>query len=159
MSSGVVKLKGAIYSPFVNWIQIALNLKLVEFEFIHDNLNSKSELLLKSDPVHKKISIMIHNNKCIYESGVFVQYINETWVGNSLLIRRDPCNHVVARFQVAYCDHKVSEDNGTRGGFVTIKIVEVDMEVIVIGERGCGDDGGSGKDGAEGDGDRRQRRW
>ncbi|CAL1408892.1 unnamed protein product [Linum trigynum] len=48
--------------------RIALNVKSVEYEFLQEQFGSKSELLLKSNPVHKKIHVLLHNGKPICES-------------------------------------------------------------------------------------------
>lgn len=107
MASSGVQVLGTIYSPYANRVQIALNLKSVDFEFIQQNLSSKSDLLLKSNPVHKKVPVLIHDGKCICESGIIVQYIDETWTGNGYsILPSDPHDRAVARFWAAYYDDK-----------------------------------------------------
>ncbi|KAG5383096.1 hypothetical protein IGI04_034566, partial [Brassica rapa subsp. trilocularis] len=70
-----VKLLGTWYSPVVARAKIALRLK----SKICSDPRVKSELLLKSNPVHKKVPVLIHNNKPILESLNIVEYIDETW--------------------------------------------------------------------------------
>ncbi|GFZ21575.1 hypothetical protein Acr_29g0007370 [Actinidia rufa] len=53
MAVSDVKLLGASASPYVNRVQIALNLKSIDFDFLEEKFNPKSELLLKSNPVYK----------------------------------------------------------------------------------------------------------
>ncbi|CAL1383460.1 unnamed protein product [Linum trigynum] len=48
--------------------RIALNVKSVEYELLQEQFGSKCELLLKSNPVHKKIHVLLHNDKPICES-------------------------------------------------------------------------------------------
>ncbi|CAI0400896.1 unnamed protein product [Linum tenue] len=48
--------------------RIALKVKSVEYEFLQEQFGSKRELLLKSNLVHKKISVLLHNDKPICES-------------------------------------------------------------------------------------------
>ena len=88
-----VTLLGATGSPFVCRVHIALKLKGVEYKYVEENLRNKSELLLKSNPVHKKIPVFIHNEKPIAESLVIVEYIDETWKNNPILpsdLTKDP---------------------------------------------------------------------
>ncbi|XP_074343115.1 glutathione S-transferase U17-like [Apium graveolens] len=77
VSTTNVKLLGAFFSPFVNRVQMAFNLKSVEFEYVEESLSSKSKLLLDSNPVYGKVPVMIHDDKIICESLVIVQYIDQ----------------------------------------------------------------------------------
>ncbi|WOH13559.1 hypothetical protein DCAR_0833069 [Daucus carota subsp. sativus] len=108
VSTSSVTLLGAFFSPFVNRVQIALNLKSVEFDYIEETLSSKSKLLLESNPVHGKVPVMIHDDKIICESLIIVQYIDEVWTDSGYsILPSDPCDRAVARFWAAYVDDKL----------------------------------------------------
>ena len=109
MVSSGVQVLGTTFSPFVNRVRISLNLKSVNFELIEENLAAKSDLLLKSNPVHKKVPVLIHDGKCISESLVIVEYIDEKWSGDDgfSILPSDPYDRAVARFWAAYFDDKV----------------------------------------------------
>ena len=103
-----MKLLGVWDSPFVNRVQIVLNLKGISYEYVEEDLHSKGELLLASNPVHKKVPVLIHNGKPIPESQVIVQYIDEAWRGTGpSLLPADPHERATARFWAAYVDDKV----------------------------------------------------
>ncbi|CAK8541793.1 unnamed protein product [Lathyrus sativus] len=92
-----VKLIGIVGSPYVMGVQIALKLKGIEYEFLEDDLDNKSELLLKYNPVYKKVPVFVHNGKPISESLVIIEYIDETWKQNPIL-PSDPYQKSQVRF-------------------------------------------------------------
>ncbi|XP_074311223.1 glutathione S-transferase U19-like [Silene latifolia] len=93
-------------SPFGMRCRIALHEKGVEFEYKDENLRNKSELLLKMNPVHKKIPVLVHNDKPVCESLIIVQYIDEVWSNNPLL-PSDPYERAQARFWADYVEKKL----------------------------------------------------
>uniref|UniRef100_B3TLQ9 glutathione transferase n=1 Tax=Elaeis guineensis var. tenera TaxID=51953 RepID=B3TLQ9_ELAGV len=102
-----LKLLGLWESPFVVRSGIALNLKRLGYEFLEEVPGTKSELLLKSNPVYKKMPVLIHNGKPICESMIIVQYIDKVWAaaGPSIL-PSDPHDRAIARFWAVYIDDK-----------------------------------------------------
>ncbi|KAG8366276.1 hypothetical protein BUALT_Bualt17G0059600 [Buddleja alternifolia] len=108
MATSEVQVLGAWASPYSNRVQMALNLKSIEHEFIEEKFYiDKSERLLKANPVHKKIPVLIHDHKSICESLIIIQYIDEVWIGNGpSILPSDPYDRALARFWAAYIDEK-----------------------------------------------------
>ncbi|KAI3467420.1 hypothetical protein Pfo_024083 [Paulownia fortunei] len=106
MAASNVKLLGAWASPYVNRVQLALQLKSIEYEFIEENPYDKSELLLTSNPVHKKIPVLIHYDKPICESLVIVQYINDAWANGPSILPSHPHDRAVAQFWASFINDK-----------------------------------------------------
>ncbi|KAK1588148.1 hypothetical protein Q3G72_020233 [Acer saccharum] len=85
-SLGEVVLLDCWVSPFCMRVKIALAEKGVEYEARAEDLfGGKSDLLLASNPIYKKIPVLLHNGKPLCESTVIVGYINETWSSPPLL--------------------------------------------------------------------------
>ncbi|XP_057442313.1 glutathione S-transferase U17-like [Lotus japonicus] len=101
-----VKLLGAWQSPVTLRARIALNIKSVDYEFIAESFEPKSQLLLQSNPVHQKVPVFFHKDKPICESLVIVQYVDEVWSSASPILPSDPYERAIARFWAAFIDDK-----------------------------------------------------
>jgi glutathione S-transferase len=101
-----LKLLGTWPSPFAIRVKLALALKGLSYEYAEEDLASKSELLLSSNPVHKKIPVLIHKGVPVCESNLIVEYIDEVFAGPSIH-PADPYERATARFWTAYVDDKV----------------------------------------------------
>ncbi|KAM3304072.1 hypothetical protein P3S67_015104 [Capsicum chacoense] len=107
MAGNDVKLLGSWPSTFVMRPRIALNIKSVGYDFLEEQLSSKSDVLLRSNPVYKKIPVLIHDGNPICESLIIVQYIDETWTNSGpSILPSDPYDRAIARFWASYIDEK-----------------------------------------------------
>ncbi|XP_008226321.2 PREDICTED: glutathione S-transferase U24-like [Prunus mume] len=81
-------------SPYGMRVRIALAEKGIQYDSREeDYLTNKSSLLLQmnpSNPVHKKIPVLIHNGKQVSESLVALEYIDEIWNDKAPLLPSDP---------------------------------------------------------------------
>ncbi|XP_062017222.1 probable glutathione S-transferase [Rosa rugosa] len=93
-------------SPFGMRVKIALAEKGIEYEYKDQDLMNKSPLLLQSNPVHKKIPVLIHNGKPICESLIALEYIDEVWNDITPLLPSDPYLRFQARFWADFVDKK-----------------------------------------------------
>ena len=95
-------------SPFAARVRIALEEKGITYESKVEDLSNKSSTLLKMNPVHKQIPVLIHNGRPICESMIIVQYIDQVWSQKSSLLPSDPYRRAHARFWADYIDKKAS---------------------------------------------------
>lgn len=102
----IVKLIGTPFSFFTYRVIWALKLKGINYEYIDEDMSKKSSLLVKYNPIHKKVPVLIHGDKIICESMVIVEYIDETWQLNPLL-STDSYERATSRFWAKYIEEKV----------------------------------------------------
>jgi len=101
-------------SPFGQRCRIALDEKGLSYEYLEQDLANKSELLLRANPVHKKIPVLLHAGRPVCESLIIVQYLDEAFPATpALLPAGDPYARAQARFWADYVDKKLY-DCGTR---------------------------------------------
>ncbi|KAK4437067.1 Glutathione S-transferase U10 [Sesamum alatum] len=97
-----VVLHGLWSSTYVKRVELALKIKGIPFEYVEEDVLNKSPLLLKYNPVHKKVPVLVHNGKPIVESLVILEYIDETWRNEPLLLPQDPYERARTRFWAGY---------------------------------------------------------
>ncbi|KAM0846677.1 hypothetical protein ACQ4PT_055526 [Festuca glaucescens] len=95
-------------SPFGQRVRIALAEKSLPYEYVEEDLLAgKSDRLLQSNPVHKKIPVLLHGGKPVNESLIIVQYLDEAFPDTPSLLPSDPYARAQARFWADYVDKKV----------------------------------------------------
>uniref|UniRef100_A0A453GN58 Glutathione S-transferase n=1 Tax=Aegilops tauschii subsp. strangulata TaxID=200361 RepID=A0A453GN58_AEGTS len=97
-------------SPYVLRAQMALAVKGLSYEYLPEDRWSKSDLLVASNPVYKKVPVLIHDGRPVCESLHIVEYLDDApgLAGNGTsILPADPYSHAVARFWAAYVNDKL----------------------------------------------------
>ncbi|CAH2060143.1 unnamed protein product [Thlaspi arvense] len=121
----VVKLLGFWASPFTTRVEMALKIKGVPYEYLEEDLPNKTPLLLELNPIHKKVPVLVHNDKIILESRVILEYIDQTWKRNPIL-PQDPYKKATARFLAKFVDEQF-----LTVGFISLVKAENGREVAM----------------------------
>ncbi|KAK7359186.1 hypothetical protein VNO77_01135 [Canavalia gladiata] len=108
MGSKDVKVVSFWVSPFGKRVEWALKLKGVEYDYIEEDIFSKSSLLLELNPVHKKVPVLVHAHRTISESLIILEYIDETW-NHFPLLPPHPYQRALARFLATSVEHKLGK--------------------------------------------------
>ncbi|MFS7933696.1 putative glutathione transferase [Helianthus anomalus] len=90
-------------STFAFRVELALILKGINYKIVEENTKNKSVDLLKYNPVHKQVPVLVHNGNPISESLVIVEYIDDVWKGYPIL-PQDPYEKSVVRFWARFID-------------------------------------------------------
>ncbi|CAN6208173.1 unnamed protein product [Urochloa humidicola] len=107
-----VKLYGAWGSAHAAMARNALALKGVAYEYVEEDLDDKSEALIRLNPVHGgKVPVLVTDGgRALAESLVILEYVDEAWPGRppALLPRDAPHARAAARFWARFFHEEVS---------------------------------------------------
>jgi len=97
-------------SPYVLRAQMALAIKGLSYEYLPEDRWCKSDLLIASNPVYKKVPVLIHGGRPVCDSLIIVEYLDDapSLAGNGTsILPADPYSRAVARFWAAYVNDKL----------------------------------------------------
>ncbi|KAL2932625.1 Glutathione S-transferase U8 [Bienertia sinuspersici] len=101
-----MKLLGLWCSPFSRRVELALCLKGISYDYIEEDIQNKSPELLKYNPVHKKVPVLVRDGKPIAESLVILEYIDDMWDDKPAILPQEPYERAMARFWARFIDEK-----------------------------------------------------
>ncbi|PUZ65989.1 hypothetical protein GQ55_3G270200 [Panicum hallii var. hallii] len=102
-----LKLFGSWASSYTHRVQLALRLKGLEFEYAEEDLGSKSNELLRHNPVYKKVPVLVHGGRALPESVIILQYLDDAWPETRPLLPADAFDRALARFWCHFADDKL----------------------------------------------------
>ncbi|XP_006291646.2 glutathione S-transferase U27 isoform X1 [Capsella rubella] len=132
-------------SMFGARVIMALEEKEIKFEYKEEDVfGQKTDLLLQTNPVHKKIPVLIHNGKPVCESNNILEYIDEVWKDDKSLqlLPSDPYQKSQCRFLADLIDKKVFDAGRrtwTKKGKEQEEAKREFIEILKVLERELGD--------------------
>ena len=66
-----------LHGPFVRLVKLTLEIKDIQYEYVEEDLENKSLVLLKYNPIHKKVLVLVVNGKPLIESLIIIEYMDE----------------------------------------------------------------------------------
>ncbi|XP_010696150.2 glutathione S-transferase U8 [Beta vulgaris subsp. vulgaris] len=106
MGDPEMKLLGLWCSPYSKRVEIALCLKGLAYDYIEEDVQNKSPELLKYNPVHKKVPVLVRDGKPVAESLVILEYIDEMCKDKPSILPEHPYERAMARFWARFIDEK-----------------------------------------------------
>ncbi|KAK1437781.1 hypothetical protein QVD17_03579 [Tagetes erecta] len=104
-----MKLLGKTGSVFANRVRFALKLKCIEYEYFEEDLDNKSELLLKSNPVFQNVPVLFHaDGPPMIESLAILEYLDEIQPDIHPLLPLYPADRVQCRILAYTLDNMVA---------------------------------------------------
>lgn len=108
MGDPEMKLLGLWCSPYSKRVEIGLCLKGLAYDYIEEDVQNKSPELLKYNPVHKKVPVLVRDGKPVAESLVILEYIDEMCKDKPSILPEHPYERAMARFWARFIDEKVT---------------------------------------------------
>lgn len=99
----MLKIYGALLSPFVRKVRAVLAEKNVEYELIPQNPFDKSEELLKRSPLGRIPALEDESGRALADSSVIAEYLEERFPSPALF-PRDPYDRARVRWFDEYAD-------------------------------------------------------
>lgn len=107
-NDGGLKLFGSWASSYTHRVQLAMRLKGLDFEYAEEDLGSKSEELLRHNPVYKKVPVLLlPDGRSLAESAIILHYLDDAFPATRQLLPADPFDRAVARFWCHFGDDKL----------------------------------------------------
>ncbi|MQM16403.1 hypothetical protein Taro_049364 [Colocasia esculenta] len=142
-----LKFYGLWASPLCMTVEVALKLKGVNYEYIQEDLANKSEDLLRHNPMHRKVPVLVHKGKPLAETLIIAQYIDGTWEEPPLL-PEDPYERAMVCFWVDFlykegksgrvglgfqeCEGRLPGRRGVPGVFDPLLLEEVKAHIVQV---------------------------
>ena len=99
--SSLPKLYCAWFCPFAQRAWIALLYRDVKFEYVEQDPYDRTPEWLAINP-RGLVPTIIHDGKCVYDSQICIEYIDEAWPGGKALLPKNPYERALVRM---WSDH------------------------------------------------------